>query len=156
MVKVKAKHKPCRNATLCVTFPSRMEGRLLRKGFLAMKKRNAVLVGVLAGVMLASPVLAAANDANEACLKHNRIFSTKVINQTTVLATDWQHNRFTIHVNPGCPGITYGASHLVFRTWQNLACVGVGDLIGVQVPGMGFVTCAISAINGVTAGAPAP
>jgi hypothetical protein len=113
-----------------------------------MKNRNAVLIGVLAGVMLASPVLAAADDA---CLKHNRIFSTKVIDQTTVLATDWQHNRFTIHVNPGCPGITYGGSHLVFRTWQNLSCVGTGDLIGVQVPGMGFVTCAI---NGVTAGAP--
>jgi len=116
-----------------------------------MKNRNAVLVGVLAGVMLASPVLAAANAANDACLKHNRVFSTKVINETTVLATDWQHNRFTIHVNPGCPGITYGGSHLVFRTWQNLSCVGTGDLIGVQVPGMGFVTCAI---NGVTAGAP--
>jgi len=125
-----------------------MEGRLLPKGFLAMNKKNAVLIGALAGVMLASPVLAAANDA---CLKHNRIFSTKVVNQTTVLATDLQHNQFTVHVNPGWPGITYGGSRLVFRTWQNLACVDKGDLIGVQVPGMGFVTCAIS---GVTAGAP--
>jgi hypothetical protein len=113
-----------------------------------MKNKNAVLVGALAGIMLASPVLAAADDA---CLKHNRIYSTRVIDQTTVLATDWQHNRFTIHVNPGCPGITYGGSHLVFRTWQNLGCVDKGDLIGVQVPGMGFVTCAI---NGVTAGGP--
>lgn len=113
-----------------------------------MNTKNAVLVGVLAGVMLASPVLAAADDA---CLKHNRIFSTKVINATTVLATDLQHNQFTIHVNPGCTGITYGGSHLVFRTWQNLGCVGTGDLLGVQVPGMGFISCAI---NGVSAGAP--
>ena len=113
-----------------------------------MMNRNAVLIGALAGVMLASPVLAAAEDA---CLKHNRIFSTRVIDQTTVLATDWQHNQFTVHVNPGCVGITYGGTRLVFRTWQNLACVGKGDLLGVQVPGMGFVSCAI---NGVTAGPP--
>jgi len=113
-----------------------------------MNRKNAVLVGVLAGVMLASPVLAAADDA---CLKHNRIFSTKVINETTVLATDWQRHQFTIHVNPGCTGITYGGTRLVFKTWQNLGCVDKGDLLGIQVVGMGFVSCAI---NGVTAGAP--
>ena len=117
-----------------------------------MKKGNAVLVGVLAGVMGASPVLAQANNAaSDACLKHNRVFSTRVINQTTVLATDWQHNQFTIHITAACPGITYGGTHLVFRTWQNLACVGKGDLLGAQVPGLGFVTCAI---DSVTAGPP--
>jgi hypothetical protein len=113
-----------------------------------MTNKNAVLVGVLTGLMLASPVLAAADDA---CLKHNRIFSTRIINKTTVLATDWQHNQFTVHITAACPGITYGASHLVFRTWQNLACVGKGDLLGAQVPGLGFVTCAI---DSVTAGPP--
>ena len=111
-----------------------------------MKTKN-VLVGALAGVMLASPVLAAAEDA---CLQHNRIFSTKVLDATTVLATDLRHNQFTIHMNPGCTGLTYGGSHLIFRTWQNLGCVDKGDILGVQVPGMGFVSCSIA---GVTAGA---
>ena len=146
MVIAKPKRKPCRNGLVHATFDLTDGGATPPKGF--EMNRNGLLIGVLAGVMIASPVLAAAEDA---CLKHNRIFSTKVINQTTVLATDWQHNQYTIHVNPGCPGITYGGSRLVFRTWQNLACVDKGDLIGVQVPGMGFVTCAI---NGVSAGAP--
>ncbi len=113
-----------------------------------MKTRNRVLIGALAGVMLATPVLAAADDA---CLQHNRIWSTRVVDPVTVVATDQTQHRYTIHMNPGCVGLTNGGSRLVFRTWQNLGCVDKGSILGVEVPGMGFVSCSIS---GVTAGAP--
>lgn len=106
------------------------------------------LVGALMGVMLVTPVLAASGDA---CLQHNRILNLRALNDRTVLATDRNNHRFTIHMNAGCIGLDNAGAHLVFRTWQNLACVDHGDIIGVQAPGLGFVTCSIA---GVQAGSP--
>jgi hypothetical protein len=116
---------------------------------MAMERKNALLAGALIGALLATPVMAAANDA---CLQHNRIFSMRTLDERTVVATDLSHRSFTIHVNPGCVALRDPSSHLVFRTWQNLGCVGRGDLLGVTAPAMGFITCSIS---GVDAGAPA-
>jgi hypothetical protein len=109
-----------------------------------MNKKSTVLVGALMGVMMATPVLAA---SGEACLQHNRILNMRALDSNTVLATDRNYHRYTIHMNPGCVGLDNGGSHLVLRTWQNLACVDRGDIIGVQVPGMGFVTCSIDNIQ---------
>jgi hypothetical protein len=106
------------------------------------------LVGALMGVMLATPVLAASGDA---CLQHNRILNLRALDDRTVLATDLNNHRFTIHMNAGCIGLDNAGAHLVFRTWQNLGCVDHGDIIGVQAPGLGFVTCSIA---GVQAGSP--
>jgi hypothetical protein len=114
-----------------------------------MTSKNSVLVGALMGAMLATPVMAAAGDA---CLQHNRIWGWRALDERTLVATDRNQNRFTIHLQGGCVGLTDGASQLVFRTWQNLSCVGSGDLIGVRSPGVGFVTCSIADVQ---AGAPA-
>ena len=113
-----------------------------------MNRNNAILVGAVLGVLLATPVIAAAGNA---CLQHNRILNTRAVDNRTVLATDLNHHLFTIHMNGGCIGLDNAAAHLVFRTWQNLGCVDVGDIIGVQAPGLGFVTCSIT---GVQADAP--
>jgi hypothetical protein len=111
-------------------------------------KKNAVLLGALMGAMLATPVMAA---AGEVCLQHNRIWSTRALDDRTVVATDRNYNRFTIHMNAGCFALGRADSRLVFRTWQDLACVDRGDIIGVVAPGLGFINCSVA---GVTAGAP--
>ena len=103
-----------------------------------------VLVGALMGLMLATPVLAA---TGEACLQHNRILNLRALDNRTVVATDVNYHRFTIHMNAGCIGLDNATAHLVFRTWQNLACVDHGDIIGVQSPGLGFVTCSIAGVQ---------
>lgn len=102
------------------------------------------LVGALMGLMLATPVMAA---TGEACLQHNRILNLRALDNRTVVATDVNYHRFTIHMNAGCIGLDNAAAHLVFRTWQNLACVDHGDIIGVQAPGLGFVTCSIAGVQ---------
>ena len=123
-----------------------MEGHSsFRKG---TEMKKSVLVGALMGAMLATPVMAAANDT---CLLHSRVWNMRTVDDRTVVATDLNKNRFTIHINAGCIGLRNPASYLVFRTWQNLGCVDKGDLLGVQAPGLGFVTCSIA---GVQAGAP--
>ncbi len=113
-----------------------------------MKRNNAVLIGALMGTMLATPVLAA---SDEACLQHNRVFNMRAVDDRTVIATDMSQHRFTIHMAPACHGLSVGGSRLVFRTWQNLSCIDKGDLLGVQVPGVGFVSCQIDKVQ---AGAP--
>jgi hypothetical protein len=118
-----------------------------RRGYSPSRKGQAmktVLVGALMGAMLATPVLAASGDA---CLQHNRILSLRALDDRTVLATDRNYHRYTIHMNAGCIGLDNAAAHLVFRTWQNLACVDRGDIIGVQAPGLGFVTCSVAGVQ---------
>ncbi|HMI98161.1 MAG TPA: DUF6491 family protein [Micropepsaceae bacterium] len=115
-----------------------------------MKKSHAGLVGALMGAMLATPVLAASSDA---CLQHNRIWGWRALDERTVLVTDRMQNRYTINMRGSCFGLTDGGAILVFRTWTNLGCVGVGDLLGVRTPSLGFTSCSIS---NVQAGAPGP
>ena len=103
-----------------------------------------VFVGALMGLMLATPVMAA---TGEVCLQHNRILNLRALDNRTVVARDVNYHRFTIHMNSGCIGLDNAAAHLVFRTWQNLACVDHGDIIGVQAPGLGFVTCSIAGVQ---------
>jgi hypothetical protein len=114
-----------------------------------MTRKNSVVVGALMGAIFATPAMAAAGNA---CLQHNRVWGWRALDQRTVVVTDRNQNRFTIHLQGGCVGLTDGASQLVFRTWQNLSCVGSGDLIGVRSPGVGFVTCSIADVQ---PGAPA-
>ncbi|HXJ03212.1 MAG TPA: DUF6491 family protein [Micropepsaceae bacterium] len=108
-------------------------------------KGKAALAGMVMGAMLATPVLAAADNA---CLQHNRIWSWRAVDDNTVVVTDRNSNRYTVHMNPGCTGLTYGGATLVFRTWQNLGCVDRGDIIGITAPGLGFITCSIAGIQG--------
>jgi hypothetical protein len=142
------KHKPCGNGAIYDTFMFITEEGQPPKGSGYMKTKKAVLVGAIMGAMFATPVLAA---SGEVCLQHNRILNLRAKDVQTVVATDLNQHRYTIHMNPGCTGLDNGAARLVFRTWQNLACVDRGDIIGVVAPGLGFVSCSIASI---TAGAP--
>src|SRR3954469_10642416 len=110
-----------------------------------MKRKSAVLVGALMGAMLATPVLAASGNA---CLQHSRIWSTRIVDDHTVVVTDRTHNRYTVNVRGACTGLTNGDAVLVFRTWTNLGCVGPGDMLGVRTAGLGFVSCYIDNVQG--------
>jgi hypothetical protein len=106
----------------------------------AMTRRKTALVGVLAGVVFAHPVLAA---SQEACLRHNRILSLKTLDERTVLVTDRAQNRYAVRMNPGCLGLTDGSATLVFRPATDLGCIGPGDLLGVRTAAHGFISCSI-------------
>ena len=109
-----------------------------------MTSRNAVLTGVLAGLMLASPVLAASETA---CLRHNRIGSWQAIDDRTVLVTDRSQSRYTVHMSPGCLGLTDGTASLIFRPSLQLGCIGPGDLLGVSTTAFGFISCSIRGVQ---------
>jgi hypothetical protein len=110
-------------------------------------KRNLLVASTLAATLVATQVLA----ASEACLQRNRLQSWKAVDESTMIMTDLQQNQYTVHMKGRCSNLARPAARLVYRTWQNLACLQSGDIIAVTAPGLGAVTCSVA---GVEAGAP--
>ena len=111
-------------------------------------KNKLFAVSTLAATLIATQVLAA---SGEACLQRNRLQSWKAVDESTMIMTDNQQKQFTVQMNGRCSNLARPAAVLVYRTWQNLACLQSGDIIAVNAPGLGSVTCSVA---GVQAGAP--
>jgi hypothetical protein len=111
-------------------------------------KRNLLTVCTLAATLVATQVLAASADA---CLQRNRLQSWRAVDNSTMVMTDNQYKQYTVRMKGSCSNLARPAATLIYRTWQNLACLQSGDIIGVTAPGLGLVTCSIA---GVSAGAP--
>jgi hypothetical protein len=103
--------------------------------------------------MLANPVFAA---ADQACLQHNRIWSTRIFDAHTLVVTDTTYKKYTVRLRGACTGLTNGDAVVIFRTWQNLGCIGDDDIIGVRTPGLGFVSCYIASVQAGTPAAGGP
>lgn len=85
-----------------------------------------------ANVALVSvPALAAPG----ACLPNNRIQTTKVMNNTMIIATDMTGKTYTIHMHGACVGLDPSALTLSFRTKTELGCLTRGDTISYSLPG---------------------
>src|SRR3954468_19611708 len=112
-------------------------------------RKNALLIGLMAATMLATPVLAATGDV---CLQHNRFMNWRALDEQTLVMTDIQYHRYTVHMEPRCQGVTSGAAKIIFRTWTNLGCLMPGEIVTVTSPGIGPRQCAVAAVQ---AGAPA-
>ena len=111
-------------------------------------KRNLLTVCTLAATLVATQVLAASADA---CLQRNLLQSWRAIDNSTMVMTDNQYKQYTVRMKGNSSNLDRPAAMLIYRTWQNLACLQSGDIIGVTAPGLGLVTCSIA---GVSAGAP--
>jgi hypothetical protein len=110
-----------------------------------MKTSRAFLVGSLMGVMLATPVLAAAADA---CLQNNRIWGWRALDDRTLIVTDRNYKRFTVHLTGGCINLSkYAGASLVVRGSTSLGCLMQGDRIAFNSPGLGPLTCVVTDTN---------
>jgi hypothetical protein len=107
-----------------------------------MKTSHAFVVGALMGVSLATPVLAAADNA---CLQNNRIWGWQAVDDRTLIVTDRSYRRFTVHLTGGCIGLDkYAGASLVVRTSTSLSCLMQGDRIAFNSPGLGTLTCVVT------------
>jgi hypothetical protein len=110
-----------------------------------------MLVGALMGTSLATPVLAA---ANEACLQSNRIWGWQAINDRTLIVTDRTYKKYTVHLTGGCVNISkYVGTNLAFQSVTSLGCIGQGDGVRFVSRDLGPLRCIVT---GVDAGVPAP
>ena len=107
-----------------------------------MKIWRNFLVGALLGVSIATPVLAAADNA---CLQNNRIWGWKAVDDRTLIVTDRNYKRFTVHLSGGCIDLDkYAGASLVVRTTTSLSCLMTGDRIAFNSPGLGPLTCVVT------------
>jgi hypothetical protein len=121
-----------------------------------MRTANALIAGLLASTVAAGSAFAA-----DACVQKNRIFSTRVIDSSTMLITDMDKKQYTVHMRGACVGFNKNAENITFRPTTELGCLSAGDSVGYNQPGervsiatRGSLqsTCTI---DSVTAGAPA-
>ena len=103
-----------------------------------------LIAGVLMGASLASPVLA----AEGACLQSNRVWGWQAVDDHTLIVTDRNYKRYTVRLTGGCVGLDkYAASPLVVQARTSLGCMGEGDRIGFQAPGLGPLTCTVIEVH---------
>jgi len=118
-----------------------------------MKTKNMLVVGLLLGATAASPVLA----AEKACLQSNRVWGWQALDDKTLVVTDRNYKRYTVHLTGGCIGLDkYAAAPLVVRTRTSLGCVGEGDRVAFQAQGLGPLTCTVTDVTDAPTSAPAP
>jgi len=123
-----------------------------------MKNRTVLAATVLASTLVAIPALAQNSDV---CLRMRDIQNTRVIDSSTLVATDRLRNEYTVRMNGTCTGLTTNAQPLMFRPISELSCLRRGDRVSYSMPGeplnisifgsSGQSTCFVGS---VTAGAP--
>ena len=120
-----------------------------------MRSMKRLLVGVLMGVNLASPVLAA---EDKACLQNNRIWGWQAVNDRTLIITDRSYERYTVNLRGGCVGLgNHAGVKLMVRTKTALGCLSAGDMVAFESAGLGPLSCFISGVRaGVPAAQPGP
>lgn len=119
-----------------------------------MKTMKAVLVGALLAANLASPVMAAGDDA---CLQNNRIWGWQAVDQRTLLVTDRTSKRYTVHLTGGCIGLkSYAAATMIFVPKTNLGCLSQGDKISFDSPGLGPMSCFVTTVDAGGPSTPPP
>ena len=124
---------------------------------------------IAAAAVLATIFTTVPASAQNVCLQLNRVKSTKVIDNRTIQATDWQGRDYTVHMVQRCVSLDQFAQLLSFRGTAGIgdeyACVRHGDTVGYSLPGdpsMGARSITIHGaqsqlqctIDFVTAGAP--
>jgi hypothetical protein len=94
---------------------------------------------VIGALMVAAPLTAVAQTAENVCLPLNHVFSTKVIDNRTILATDYQHRLYSVHMRQRCVGLDQFAQNLSFRRAAEIGseylCIQHGDTLGYSLPG---------------------
>ncbi|HXJ03213.1 MAG TPA: DUF6491 family protein [Micropepsaceae bacterium] len=111
-----------------------------------------MIVGLLLGVSLASPVMA----AESACLQGNRVWGWQALDDKTLVVTDRNYKRYTVKLTGGCIGLDkYASAPLEIRTRTSLGCVGQGDRVAFQAPGLGPLSCTVTEVTDAPAAAPA-
>src|SRR5882672_11877902 len=91
---------------------------------IAMRTIREITAGIFAGLMVAIPALASAENA---CLQQNRAWSWRPVDDKTLIYSDRQGNDYTVTFSNSCRNLTRGDVTLVNRHWSGLRCLSSGD-----------------------------
>ena len=97
-----------------------------------MKNKAILAATVLVSTLVAIPALAQSDDV---CLRLYDVRSTRVHDNSTLVATDRQRNQYTVHMSGVCVGLNTNAQPLIFRPLSEYSCLRQGDKVGYNLPG---------------------
>jgi hypothetical protein len=108
-------------------------------------------VAVIAAGMLAETALnglaPASAQPGRACLQSNRIWSTNVIDDRTMIVTDRSRNPFVVELSGSCVGLTNNLGPVRFNARTNLGCLGRGDRLSFRHRTLGRNTCFVADVH---------
>ena len=93
------------------------------------------------------PIGPASARSRDQCLRNNRIWSTSVVNDRTLIVRDRQNNPFVVELSGGCTGLRHSLGRIDFRTRTNLGCLGRGDRVAFRNPGLGRDNCFVRDVH---------
>jgi hypothetical protein len=85
--------------------------------------------------------------SSRTCLQNNRIWSTSVVDDRTIIVNDRFGNPFVVELSGGCTGLTTNFGPINFRTGTNLGCLGRGDRISFRHRTLGRETCFVRDVH---------
>jgi hypothetical protein len=82
------------------------------------------------------------------CLSNNRIWSTSVVDDRTLIVNDRFGNPFVVEFSGGCQGLTTTVNpRLSFNTRTNLGCLSRGDRVAFRHRTLGRNTCFVRDVH---------
>lgn len=110
----------------------------------------AAVVLVTAGVVTTLPHATdpAFAQSRSTCLSNNRIWSTSVVDDRTVIVNDRFGNPFVVELGGGCQGLSTTVNpRLSFNTRTNLGCLSRGDRVAFRHRTLGRNTCFVRDVH---------
>jgi hypothetical protein len=104
---------------------------------------------LLAGsaIALASAVLTTQAAAQRHCLRNDNILRWEAPDDTTLIVTDRQSNRFMVRLDGNCSGIRPILFRMSFRTAGNRVCLRPGHEVRFEQPGWGRESCFVRTVQ---------
>jgi hypothetical protein len=111
---------------------------------------TAAIVVVTGGLVSAVPETAgpAFAQPGRTCLQNNRIWSTSVVDDRTLIVNDRFGNPFVVELSGGCTGLTTTVGpRISFNTRTNLGCLSRGDRVNFRHRTLGRNTCFVRDVH---------
>ena len=83
------------------------------------------------------------------CLQANRMQNYDIVDERTLRITDRFFKNYTVRMTGGCVGLTKAATNVVLRLRSSLGlgCLGQGDSVAFDSPGLGPVSCLVTSVE---------
>lgn len=90
------------------------------------------------------------------CLQANRMQNYDIVDERTLRITDRFFKNYTVRMASGCVGLTKAATNVVLRLRSSLGlgCLGQGDSVAFNSPGLGPVSCLVTGVENYAPPAP--
>jgi hypothetical protein len=99
---------------------------------MVIQNKTILAVTVIALTLVAIPALA---QSRGVCLRLHDVYNTKIHDNSTLVATDRQRNKYTVNMRGACVGLTTNAQPLMFRPFSEFSCLRRGDRVSYSMPG---------------------